>query len=61
VRDQQLHRSGLGKNPGEAAAFKTATGDRRLSAIGAGNMCVIAISLAPERCAARADNTLAVE
>src|SRR6266849_2236363 len=50
----------LGKNPGDAAASNRST-SLAPSAIGAATVSAIAISVALERCAARADNTLAVE
>src|SRR6266404_9406521 len=50
----------LGKNPGEAAASNRSRCSAP-SAIGAAAVSAIAISVSLERCAARADNTLAVE
>src|SRR5258705_10103715 len=50
----------LGKNPGEEAASNSSTCSAP-SAIGAAGRSVIATSVARERCAPRADSTLAVE
>src|SRR3954453_19805371 len=50
----------LGKNPGDAAASNSSTWSAP-SAIGAATVSAIAISAAPDRCAARADDTLGAE